>query len=60
MGFRYEPHSDLCGCDRCAMQADKEHPAQVFDKIEDPEIMDCGCSVYKGCSCDQWYNDEME
>lgn len=54
MGIRYEPHSDMCGCERCAIQSDNEHPRQVFDKIEDPEIMDCGCSVWRGCDCAFW------
>lgn len=37
MGKRYIPHSDMCGCERCAWQADLETPSQVFDEIEDPD-----------------------
>lgn len=51
MGTRYVQHSDMCGCERCAIQADREHPALVFDMIEDPEVLDCGCSVYSSCDC---------
>ncbi len=40
MGKRYNPHSDLCGCERCAVQAEKENPQQVFDEIDDPEYDD--------------------
>ncbi len=54
MGVEYIPHSDMCGCERCAAQADSEYPAQVFDRRENPEIMDCGCSVWSGCDCARW------
>lgn len=54
MGIRYVQHSDLCGCERCAYQADQECPRPVFDKVEDPEIMECGCSVWTGCDCARW------
>lgn len=49
MGKRYEQHSDLCGCDRCALQWESENPRPVYDVIEDPEFLDCGCH---GSRCD--------
>lgn len=54
MGKRWVQHSDMCGCERCAAQADREIPSPVFDQIEDPEVMDCGCDVYRGCDCARW------
>lgn len=51
MGKNYRQHSDMCGCERCALQADRENPASVFDEYEDSEIMDCGCNVWRGCDC---------
>lgn len=51
MGKRYVQHSDLCGCERCAVQAERENPQPVFDVIEDPEVMDCGCDAWRGCTC---------
>lgn len=36
MGKKYIPHSDMCGCSRCAAQGDTENPQQVFDIVEDP------------------------
>lgn len=54
MGIRYEQHSDMCGCSRCAAQADRENPQPVYDKVNDPEIMDCGCPYYRGCDCAYW------
>ena len=53
MGVRYEPHSDLCGCERCAIQADQENPQQVFDRIEDPDYLNCGCHR-NSCDCARW------
>lgn len=62
MGKRYIPHSDMCGCERCAIQADRENPQQVFDCVEDPDILDCGCEASLGCNCDYWHfhDDEEE
>lgn len=60
MGFRYEPHSDLCGCERCARQWDMDNPQSVYDKVEDPNVLDCGCDVGH-CSCwddNGWDDDE--
>lgn len=37
LGKRYIPHSDMCGCERCAKQAELETPRQIFDVIDDPE-----------------------
>lgn len=54
MGKRYVQHSDMCGCERCAAQADREYPRPVYDVVEDPEILDCGCSVWRGCDCARW------
>lgn len=51
MGKRYEQHSDMCGCERCAAQADKENPTHVFDAVEDPEVYECGCEIWRGCDC---------
>lgn len=51
MGKRWEPHSDMCGCERCAVAWESEQPWQVFDCVEDPEILDCGCSVWSSCNC---------
>jgi len=54
MGKVYVPHSDMCGCERCAIQADKEYPSQVYDVVEDPDVLDCGCDTWRGCNCAQW------
>lgn len=55
MGIEYIQHSDMCGCERCALQADRDNSSPVYDKVENPEIMDCGCSVWRSCDCG--YND---
>ena len=62
MGKIAVPHSDLCGCERCAAQWDREHPGQVYDMVEDPDTLDCGCSAISGCSCwdDDPYDDIMD
>lgn len=58
MGKRYEQHSDLCGCERCAAQADREHPSPVFDVIDDPDYCSfCGAHL-DHCRC--WEDDEDE
>lgn len=31
----YERHSDMCGCERCAVQWDSEHPQPVFGEVDD-------------------------
>lgn len=54
MGKKYIQHSDMCGCERCAIQADKENPRPVFDCVDDPDILDCGCSVWSSCDCDYY------
>lgn len=54
MGKRYVQHSDLCGCERCALQYEREHPQPVFDVVDDPDTLDCGCSAHTGCNCAQW------
>lgn len=53
MGKRYVQHSDMCGCERCAAQWETENPQPVFDAIEDPDYLDCGCE--RGyCDCARW------
>lgn len=51
MGKRYIEHDSMCGCERCAKQWEREQPTPVYDCVEDPEIMDCGCSVWGNCNC---------
>lgn len=59
MGKRYIQHSDLCGCERCAIEAERDNPQPVFDEIEDPDILNCGCDAYDGCRCEyDGYDDE--
>lgn len=60
MGKRYVQHSDLCGCERCAIQADREHPSPVFDEIEDPNVCN-GCGGEGGrCYCWDDPGDDFE
>lgn len=60
MGKRYIEHSDICGCERCAAEGDREHPGRVFDCVEDPNVLDCGCEGWRGCDCNNYddYDDE--
>lgn len=58
MGIRYEQHSDMCGCDRCAKQWETEHPSPVYDRIEDPNVRDCGCHMDDRCDCYDYDYDE--
>ena len=64
MGKRFVQHSDMCGCERCAVQWDREFPQPVFDAVEDPNILECGCEVgYCRCwdddgSLDRQYDEE--
>ena len=51
MGIRYEFHSDMCGCERCAREAERENPQRVCEEIEDPNVLDCGCSAWSHCNC---------
>ncbi len=51
MGKRYIHHPDMCGCERCALQWDRAYPQPVFDEIDDPDTLDCGCSAWLGCDC---------
>lgn len=61
MGKKYVQHSDLCGCERCARQWDTENPRPVFDAVEDPDILDCGCELgYCTCWDDDGYYDEPD
>lgn len=50
MGTRYEQHSDMCGCERCALQYETDHPQPVFDSVEDPDYLGCGCHANR-CDC---------
>ena len=50
MGIHWEQHSDLCGCERCAIQWQTEHPQPVWDKVDDPDYLDCGCYADR-CDC---------
>jgi hypothetical protein len=54
MGKRYVEHSDMCGCERCAREWERETPGQVFDCVEDPNVLECGCDAWRGCDCDYW------
>ena len=58
MGKRYVQHSDMCGCERCALQWERENPQPVFDAVEDPDVLDCGCDAWRGCDCAQWDFDD--
>ena len=58
MGKVYVPHSDMCGCERCARQYEREHPQPVYDVVDDPDVLDCGCSAWRGCTC--WDYDDSE
>lgn len=61
MGKVYVQHSDMCGCERCAHAADFELTTPVFDVVEDPDVLDCGCDAWRGCSCAEWdYDDPPE
>lgn len=60
MGKRYEQHSDMCGCERCARQWESENPMPVFDEVDDPEYKDCGCSIYFSCECDYYDSFDCE
>lgn len=50
-------HSDMCGCERCARAYECDVPYTVYDHVEDPDILECGCSAWRGCDC-QDYDDE--
>lgn len=64
MGKRYIQHSDMCGCERCALEWETENPRPVFDVVDDPDILDCGCSRDRGCTCYDYYpkdcDDELD
>ena len=51
MGKRYVQHADMCGCERCARQYECDNPRPVYDEIEDPNVLDCGCNAWRGCNC---------
>lgn len=56
MGKRYVLHSDMCGCERCAIQAERDNPQPVYDEIEDEDVLECGCHFT--CTCDYDMPDE--
>ncbi|UTC29988.1 hypothetical protein STASHLEY_00540 [Brevundimonas phage vB_BpoS-StAshley] len=51
MGKKYIEHSDLCGCNTCAIKADNGDESKTFTVEEDPDYLDCGCSVWSNCDC---------
>jgi len=51
MGIRYIQHDGLCGCSRCAAQAERDSPQPVWDSVEDSNYLDCGCHIYDRCTC---------
>lgn len=62
MGRVYVKHSDMCGCERCAKAAEAESPYPVYDVVDDPDVLDCGCSAISGCTCydEPDYHDDMD
>lgn len=61
MGKRYIEHSDMCGCERCAVEWERENPSRVWDEISDPDYFDCGCAKWRGCDCAAYdYADDYE
>lgn len=58
MGKKFIEHSGMCGCERCAVQWDREHPSPVFDIVDDPDTLDCGCSAWGDCRCYEFEDDE--
>lgn len=60
MGKRYEQHSDMCGCSRCAAQYEREYPQPVFDLVEGPDVLDCGCSAFHGCTCPDDFDEGVD
>lgn len=60
MGKRYIQHDTMCGCERCARAWECDTPSPVFEVEEDPEILECGCSVWNGCDCARWDGDDYD
>lgn len=60
MGRAFQYHSELCGCERCAKEWDKEHPRRVYDIVDDPNVLDCGCSAIAGCNCWEFDHPDYE
>lgn len=58
MGKRYIEHSDLCGCERCAAEWERESPGKVYGCVEDPDFLDCGCEAWRGCDCYDYDGDD--
>jgi len=58
MGKRYSQHSDMCGCERCSLQYESDNPRPVYDVVDDPDVLDCGCDAYYGCTC--WDEDDYD
>lgn len=57
MGTRYIQHSDLCGCNICARKCDAGIDTPTYDEVEDPEYLDCGCSIWGNCGCAMYEGD---
>ena len=43
MAKEYILHDELCGCERCAKQAESDNPRRVGDWVENPDLRECGC-----------------
>lgn len=55
MGKVYQQHDDMCGCSRCARAFELDDgPRPVFDVVDDPEVRDCGCPLWRSCDCDDF------
>lgn len=50
--MRYIEHSDMCGCERCALKFEAGIKTLTFDVVDDDNYKDCGCPIDSHCSCD--------
>lgn len=58
MGKRYVEHSDMCGCERCALEWEREDgPRKVFDVVEDPDYDEEG-RHYSDSDFGDWRSDD--
>jgi hypothetical protein len=61
-------HSDMCGCERCAREWERENPGPVYDAVEDPGYCDgcdepvehCRCWDDPGDDYDDFEDDEWQ
>lgn len=62
MGKRYEQHSDMCGCERCALQYETDSPRPVYDMVDDPNWCTYCQNPLDHCTCAEWpdYDGEEE